>query len=210
MTPQADTSLHDDLTFMRALAEAGRNAPLTSGPYFLTAGLVFGLASFVAWAVATGHTLLPPQAQVWVWLAAMVVYLPVIWFLNRAQLGRPGSVVMVNRAIGMMWSGLGSGIGIMFLAGMVLAVRYACRLGDVSLADPGGVRRGVERHRRHRGPVLAAGRGGGGLRRRAGRGRDDRQSGPPAALRAADPAAGGAAGLGPAAPGRPGGVTDHG
>ncbi|MBB2163893.1 hypothetical protein HLH26_04960 [Gluconacetobacter sp. 1b LMG 1731] len=123
MTPQADTSLHDDLTFMRALAEAGRNAPLTSGPYFLTAGLVFGLASFVAWAVATGHTLLPPQAQVWVWLAAMVVYLPVIWFLNRAQLGRPGSVVMVNRAIGMMWSGLGSGIGIMFLAGMVLAWR---------------------------------------------------------------------------------------
>lgn len=123
MTAQTDTSLHDDLTFMRALAEAGRTAPLTSGPYFLSAGLVFGLASFVAWAVATGHTLLPPQAQIWVWVGAMVAYLPMIWFLNRAQPGRPGSVVMVNRAIGMMWSGLGTGVCIMFLAGMILAWR---------------------------------------------------------------------------------------
>lgn len=123
MTAHTEVSLHDDLTFMRAMAEAGRNAPLTSGPYFLSAGLLFGLTSFVAWGVATGRTGLPPQAQVWVWLAAMVVYLPMIWFLNRAQPGRPGGVVMVNRAIGMMWSGLGTGIGIMFLAGMILAWR---------------------------------------------------------------------------------------
>ncbi|GBQ29201.1 hypothetical protein ACLRDC_09925 [Gluconacetobacter sacchari] len=123
MTTRPETSLRDDLAFMRALAEAGRSAPLTSGPYFLGAGLLFGLASVVAWAVATGRAGLPPQAQVWVWLAAMVVYLPVIWVLNRAQPGRPGSVVMVNRAIGMMWSGLGTGVGIMFLAGLILAWR---------------------------------------------------------------------------------------
>lgn len=123
MTIRTETSLQDDLTFLRGLAEAGRNAPLTSGPYFLSAGLLFGLTSFVAWAVATGRTVLPPQAQVWVWLAAMVVYLPVIWFLNRAQPGRPGSVVLVNRAVGMMWSGLGTGIGVMFVAGMILAWR---------------------------------------------------------------------------------------
>ncbi|GAA4500764.1 hypothetical protein [Gluconacetobacter tumulicola] len=123
MTTRTETSLHDDLTFLRGLAEAGRNAPLTSGPYFLSAGLLFGLTSFAAWAIATGRTVLPPQAQVWVWLAAMVAYLPVIWFLNRALPGRPGSVVMVNRAIGMMWSGLGTGIGVMFVAGMILAWR---------------------------------------------------------------------------------------
>ncbi|MBB2203876.1 hypothetical protein [Gluconacetobacter takamatsuzukensis] len=123
MIARTDTSLHDDLTFLRALAEAGRDAPLTSGPYFLSAGLLFGLASFAAWPVATGRTGLPPQAQLWVWLAAMVVYLPVVWFLNRAQPGRPGSVALVNRAVGMMWSGLGTGIGVMFLAGIILAWR---------------------------------------------------------------------------------------
>src|SRR5206468_3183050 len=42
-------SIDDNIAFMRALAEEGRNAPFVGGPIMLAAGLCFGSASLAVW-----------------------------------------------------------------------------------------------------------------------------------------------------------------
>ena len=70
MTDDQTQSLHDDIAYMRAMAQEGRNAPLLSGPIMVAAGVIFGSASLVQWAIQTGLVVVSPWAQLWVWLAA--------------------------------------------------------------------------------------------------------------------------------------------
>ena len=70
MTDDQTQSLHDDIAYMRAMAQEGRNAPLLSGPIMVAAGIIFGTASLVQWAIQTGMVDVSPWAQLWVWLAA--------------------------------------------------------------------------------------------------------------------------------------------
>lgn len=45
MTRDQVQSVHDDIAYMKALAQEGRQAPLLGGSILIAAGLIFGLAS---------------------------------------------------------------------------------------------------------------------------------------------------------------------
>lgn len=118
------TSPSDDLAFLRALAEAGRDVPLTCGPYFLAAGLVFGAASFVAWGISQAPTHFAATAIQLVWMIAGLSYVPIVWVLNRRADVVAGSTATINRAVSTIWTGLSWGIATMFVCSMILCWRY--------------------------------------------------------------------------------------
>ncbi|GAJ30196.1 hypothetical protein [Acidomonas methanolica] len=49
--PAPYETLRDDLSFLRAIAAEGRDRPLTAGPWIFSAGLIYGMASLVCWAI---------------------------------------------------------------------------------------------------------------------------------------------------------------
>ena len=119
MTQDQMQTLRDDIAFMRALAEEGRRAPMLGGPVMAAAGLIFGIASLIAWAIFTQLLDLPRGSQMWVWLAAFAVYMVVLRVLLVRMRGKPGAGAASNRAIGAAWSSVGWSI---FVIGLALGV----------------------------------------------------------------------------------------
>jgi hypothetical protein len=117
MTDQ--NTVHDDIAFMRALAEEGRQSPLLGGQILVASGLSFGSASLAVWA-NTNFTLV---AASWsfpaIWAASLVVFLGYLFFSRTTRGPRPGA----SRAIGVAWSGSGLSIFFVGLSLAVMAVR---------------------------------------------------------------------------------------
>jgi hypothetical protein len=65
-------SPRDQIAFLRSLAVAGQETPLSSGPYLIAGGHWFGFASLVHWTVAIGLLALPPRAYGLIWIVAAV------------------------------------------------------------------------------------------------------------------------------------------
>lgn len=122
MTDDQTQSLHDDIAYMRAMAQEGRNAPLLSGPIMVAAGIIFGTASLVQWAIQTGMVDVSPWAQLWVWLAAGAAFTVALMLLIRRQNSKPGARSAGNKAVGAAWSGVGFGIFAMWAAFMAAGV----------------------------------------------------------------------------------------
>lgn len=118
------TSPHDDLAFLRALAEAGRNTPLTCGPYFLASGLVFSTTSFLTWGLSLSGTPLAQRAILWTWITATIVWMPILWWLQRRAPNVAGATATVNHAIATVWTGLGQAMGVLFLCCLILTWRF--------------------------------------------------------------------------------------
>jgi hypothetical protein len=125
MTDQMQ-AIRDDITFMKALADEGRNAPLLNGSMLFTAGVVYGGASLVCWvALAMGA----PAAYQLVWPAAVILATTIMILLARRLGRKPGRSAAVNRAAKAAWSGVGLAIFAIFAALFVAA----WRLHDLNL-----------------------------------------------------------------------------
>ena len=122
MTDDQTQSLHDDIAYMRAMAQEGRNAPLLSGPIMVAAGIIFGTASLAQWAIQTGLVDVSPWAQLWVWVASGVVFGVALTLLIRRQNSKPGARSAGNKAVGAAWSGVGFGIFAMWVAFMAIGL----------------------------------------------------------------------------------------
>ena len=123
MTQDPLQSVQDDIAYMKGLAQEGRRAPLLGGSILIAAGLVFGLASLVHWAIASGVLGLRPSALPLVWLGALVIFFGALMI----QIGRtrhmPGAKSATNKATGAAWMGVGQAIFVMFLAITILIWR---------------------------------------------------------------------------------------
>jgi hypothetical protein len=100
-------AVHDDISFLRALAEDGRDAPLNSGPPLLSAGTIFGLASAVAvWGGSTDQI-----AEAWVYaalfLGAGAAHGAVMWRISRSPQTRLGAGSRTNVATNLAWTAIG-------------------------------------------------------------------------------------------------------
>jgi hypothetical protein len=99
-------SIHDDLAYMRALADDDGRMPAAVGGLFLAAGLIYGLPTFAAWASLRG--LLPgPNGWVgWTGIIPTVVFLPLLIFMirrsNRGWIPGPS-----GRAFAALWTSVG-------------------------------------------------------------------------------------------------------
>jgi len=116
-------AIRDDIAFMRALAEEGRQAPLLGGGILVSAGAIFGLASLLQWAIGTNILRLSPWAPLFIWVGSGLVFGVLATLIIRGSRGRPGAQSTVNRATGSAWSGVGFSIFVIWLGLAVIAYR---------------------------------------------------------------------------------------
>lgn len=109
-------SIRDDLAYLRALAAEGRSAPLVGGHILITAGVVFGLASLVHWAVAADVLQLPSWAYLATWVAAGLIFAAALFGLKGRIRNKPGAQAAVNKAVSAAWMGLGFACFALFVA----------------------------------------------------------------------------------------------
>ncbi|ALL12923.1 hypothetical protein AQ619_05905 [Caulobacter henricii] len=109
-------AIRDDIAFMRALAEEGRQAPLLGGSMLVSAGAIFGTASLIQWAVLSQVLRMPSQVLAVVWIAAFILHMIMIFVLKRGMGERPGAGSSGNRAMRNAWMGVGWGCFVIFTA----------------------------------------------------------------------------------------------
>ncbi|MFN3838463.1 MAG: hypothetical protein ACK4MI_12195 [Brevundimonas sp.] len=116
-------AIHDDIAYMRNLAQEGRHAPLLAGPILVTAGVVFGSTSLIQWAIQSGLVRLNPWSQLWIWIIAGAVFAVALTLLIGRIKGKPGINSAGNKAVGAAWSAVGYGIFVTWLALAVLSIK---------------------------------------------------------------------------------------
>jgi hypothetical protein len=117
-----DEAPNDDLSFLRNLAEAGQDAPLTMGPYLIAGGGWFGLASLVIGLAQIGA--IPSGVNAVLWqsmLIAFVGFAVTLFLLIRRERGRVQNTT--NNTLGAAWSAVGWGIFFFFVAIFIVAAR---------------------------------------------------------------------------------------
>lgn len=112
-------AIRDDIAFMRALAEDGRDGPLVGGSILLASGLCFGTASLANWAILTWRLTHNSWAPSAIWMASLMVFMAWL-FLGGVTRSRQGGT---PRAVGMAWSGAGLSMFFVGLSLVVMAVR---------------------------------------------------------------------------------------
>ncbi len=109
-------AIRDDIAFMRALAEEGRQAPLLGGSMLVTAGAVYGTASLAQWAILAKILRVPSVALMVVWIIAFALHMIMINVLKHGMNTKPGAGSSGNRAMRNAWMGVGWGCFVIFLA----------------------------------------------------------------------------------------------
>ncbi len=117
MTNDQMQAIRDDLAYMRALADEGRRAPLLGGSILIAAGLIYGAAALVHFAVAAGVLDIDPMLLNVIWGVAVVAFLIALFVLKARLGGKPGAWSMGNQVSGAAWGGLG---GASFAIGLAL------------------------------------------------------------------------------------------
>lgn len=113
---------HDDIAYIRALAQEGRHAPPLNGPFLVSASIIFGAASVGQWAIQTGVVSLGPWAPLWLWVGAAAAFTVSLFFLVRAESRKPGANTVRNEAIGVAWTGVGYLIFVVWLSMMAIGL----------------------------------------------------------------------------------------
>lgn len=120
MTDDQMQSVKDDIAFMRALAAEGQRTPLLGGAIMAAAGVIFGVASLLYWAMTTGLLDLPHDwGSFGIWMGALAIFLITLTVVSRRIGGKPGAGSPANKASGAAWSAVGFAI---FAMGVSYAV----------------------------------------------------------------------------------------
>jgi hypothetical protein len=114
---EQNQALRDDIAFMRALAEEGRQGPLLGGSILLASGLIFGTAS-LAIGLSIDRGVSPTQIQL-IWALAAILFF-VALFAIKGRLPRAGGA---SRAAGIAWSGVGWAMGTVVVSLVLIAAR---------------------------------------------------------------------------------------
>jgi hypothetical protein len=124
MTDQIQT-IHDDIAYMRALADDDGRMPMAVGGQFVAAGLIYGLPVFAAWATLRGLLPLPQGWVGWIGVGSTVVFLPVlVLMMSRSRGWAPGPT---GRAFAAAWTSV---------AATIIALGTATWLAGVRLGVP--------------------------------------------------------------------------
>ncbi len=123
MTNDKLQAVHEDIAYIRAVAQEGRRAPLLSGSILVAAGLIFGAASIGQWLVVSGALGLTLDASLWVWIASGVAFGAALFLLLGRARRKPGFHSSGNTAVGAAWSGVGLSIFAVWVS--MLALGYA-------------------------------------------------------------------------------------
>ena len=120
----ADTTLKDDIAYMRGLAEAGRKGPVLGASILFSCGLIYSVAAVASWLIHSGRVPvdLPVPGAEW-WVAAAIQIATVI-IMSRRFGGRARQASASSRLFGLVWSSLGWGICVSAVAIVLLAWNF--------------------------------------------------------------------------------------
>lgn len=114
-----ETSLREDISFLRQMAESGRRGPILGGIFLAGAGVVFGLASFLDGAMQNG--LVPLRiAEAPLWIGASAVF-TLFWLAVYFRMPKTSVPAAQNATFGVIWAACGAGIMVSFLTTMLVA-----------------------------------------------------------------------------------------
>ena len=116
-------AIRDDIAFMRALAEEGRQAPMLGGGVLVSAGAIFGTASVLQWATLAGLPIISPWAPLVIWLGAGAIFAIAARTVIRRSQRKTGAQASVNRAAGAAWSAVGWPMFAIWVALMAMGYR---------------------------------------------------------------------------------------
>ncbi|MNE07257.1 hypothetical protein D3C77_206650 [compost metagenome] len=134
MTRDQVQSVHDDIAYMKALAQEGRRTPMLGGRILAAAGLVFGLTALVHYGAAAGLVMIGGWGFAVLWAAAMAVFFAALMVFIQKDKSKPGAHSLVNRAGGAGWMGVGLATFVLFLSMAVIA--WTTGRGEVFLIFP--------------------------------------------------------------------------
>lgn len=124
MTDDQMQSMRDDIAYMKALAQEGRQAPILGGAMLVASGLIFGLASLGHWAVVAGVLRIGNAGILGIWLGAVVLYMAVLMVLIGRVKRKAGVRSAANQAARAVWSAIGGSIFALGVAIAVLVWKY--------------------------------------------------------------------------------------
>jgi len=110
----------DDLAYVRAMAEAGRKAPLLSGRIYVFWGSLIPVAYLAHWAVLSGRFGLPAVSMAFIWGGFGICAAIGMPLLIRSLGNKPGRGSMGNRIDNLVWTMVGASI-FSFVLGTLLA-----------------------------------------------------------------------------------------
>jgi hypothetical protein len=133
-------AVRDDIAFLRNMAEAGREGPLTGGAILLAGGGIFGVASLaVSYGLSSGLGWGGWMQYIWpLSAAAFFAVLIGVRLRQRREVAGPAA-----RAAGFAWAGLGMAMFFIMLSLILVAVRLRdahvlAAVGPIFLALYGG------------------------------------------------------------------------
>jgi hypothetical protein len=113
-----ETSLRDDISFLRQMAESGRRGPILGGIFLVVAGIVFGLGCVVSWLGYQNYLPIQGWNQVTLWLVAFAVFW-VVWLYLFLKMRSTQAIVgqgSASATFGVIWGVCGSAVIVCFAA----------------------------------------------------------------------------------------------
>jgi hypothetical protein len=102
-------TIRDEITYMRQLVEQGRNAPILGGVFLACAGVIFGVACFVQWAMTLrGVQGSVPIIALWSGATGLFALVWLVFFLQMRARGVAATGIS-NKSFSAAW--LSAGIG---------------------------------------------------------------------------------------------------
>lgn len=123
MTRDQVQSVQDDIAYMKALAQEGRQGPLLGGSVLVAAAVIFGAATVGQWMMELGRIPNGGWESLSLWLSAAVVFVIVLVVLIRRIESACAGASGMNRSVGAAWSAIGYGIFVTWVALMVFGWR---------------------------------------------------------------------------------------
>ncbi|MCI5045198.1 MAG: hypothetical protein MRY72_10920 [Aquisalinus sp.] len=108
------SNAEDDLAYVRAIAEEGRNVPLVGGSSFVVWGSIIGTTALIQFFMSLG--VLPAINMLVLWSAAFVLGWTIGSFVSRRSKNAPGASSIGNRIVGATWGACGIFISLYWLS----------------------------------------------------------------------------------------------
>jgi len=119
LEPIMTDDIKDDLAYVKALAEEGRDTPLVGGVFFVIWGGLMGLAALLVYAGKARWIELGPAGDYAPWLAALIIGWGLSIFFGRRIDLKPGATTLGNRTANAVWLSVG-----LFMTGLWLTIMF--------------------------------------------------------------------------------------
>ncbi|NOX95345.1 MAG: hypothetical protein GXP04_09710 [Alphaproteobacteria bacterium] len=99
--------IRDDLAYVKALAEEGRDTPLVNGVIYVIWGLLIGLVSLLSYAANVGWLALGVFNSIWPWVVVFALGWALSMYFGGRSGVKPGASTLGNRTANAVWLGVG-------------------------------------------------------------------------------------------------------